>query len=360
MSVLNKRSNTVHHTTPPALDTADLGPQFEFYWTREKDPHSVRRKQIIAKHPEVLKLCGHEPKTKWISLGVVLTQLSLAYALRDCHNGWLFFATAYIIGATANQNCFLVIHELCHNLGFKKPLHNKLFSIVSNIPIGIPYSASFQPYHQLHHKFLGDELFDTDLPTHFEALVLSNVLGKAFFATFQIFFYALRPMFITQIKFTYIHLVNVAAQIFVDYLMVTYWGWKSLGYLVLSSFLAGSLHPSAGHFVAEHYLMDPPKGYRKFEDVAPLETYSYYGILNFFTWNVGYHNEHHDFPFVAWSQLPKLREIASEFYDGLPQHESWCLVIWNFVFDKNVLMYNRVKRQNKDASLKHKVKLDEN
>jgi sphingolipid delta-4 desaturase len=329
----------------------------DFYWTDHVEPHTLRRKEILKKYPQVTKLCGPEPLTKYIVCGVVSLQLSVAYYLRDkSFFSWRFFLLAYIVGATANQNCFLAIHELSHNLGFRKPLHNKLFSIFANIPIGIPYSASFQPYHQLHHKYLGDEVLDTDIPTAFEALVLSNVLGKAFFATFQIFFYALRPMFITQIKFTYIHLLNVIFQFIVDVLIIKYWGVNSLLYFIFSSFLAGSLHPCSGHFIAEHYVMDPPKSYNRQTDAPPAETFSYYGILNVVTWNVGLHNEHHDFPYIAWSKLFELNSIANEFYKDLPQHKSWIMVIWNFVLDDKVLLYNRVKRENKRDKLEQQKK----
>lgn len=338
--------------TPPADSPMEV--LNEYYWTKEAEPHVARRKAIIAKYPEVTKLTGHEPKTKWYVIGVVLLQLSVAYYLRNQHPFTLkFFALAYVIGATANQAIFLAIHELCHNLLFKKPLHNKLFSIFANTPIGIPYSASFQPYHQLHHKFLGDEYLDTDLPTPLESIVLSNVLGKVFFATFQILFYALRPMFITQIRFTYIHLLNIIYQVSVDYLMLKYWGGYSLSYFIMSSFLAGSLHPCAGHFIAEHYVLNehnkPRNANGKLgnldESLVPPETYSYYGSLNLLTWNVGYHNEHHDFPFVAWTKLPELRKLALDFYDPLPSVNSWCGVIWGFCFNDINTLWNRVKRQ---------------
>lgn len=349
MSTITHRKNPSQPLTiqtPPS--DAPISKLNDFYWTEETEPHTIRRKLILQKYPHVTKLCGPEPLTKFIIFGVVTLQLSLAYYLRDTDFlSWKFFLISYVIGATANQNCFLAIHELSHNLGFKKPLYNKLYSIFTNLPIGIPYSASFQPYHQLHHKYLGDEILDTDIPTNYEAIVLSNVLGKSFFATFQILFYALRPMFITQIKFTYIHLINILVQFSVDYYMVTHWGWKSLSYLIFSSFLAGSLHPCSGHFIAEHYIMNPPKSYDRTKDHPPVETYSYYGILNLFTWNVGLHNEHHDFPYVAWSKLFKLNEIANEFYVDLPKHESWTMVIVNFISDPNVLLYNRVKRENK-------------
>ena len=104
---------------------------------------------------------------------------------------------AYVIGATANQAIFLAIHELSHNLLFRKPLHNKLFAVFANIPIGVPYSASFQPYHQLHHKFLGDMYLDTICLLDMKGGFVEHA-WQVVFAIFQIFFYALRPMFITR------------------------------------------------------------------------------------------------------------------------------------------------------------------
>lgn len=354
-SITHRVTKESYQVEAPPAD-APLEVLNEYYWTKDAEPHVARRKAIIAKYPEVRKLTGHEPKLKWYVLAVVALQIGVAIYLRNTYPiSWKFFILAYVIGATANQALFLAIHELSHNLMFKKPLHNKLFAIVANVPIGIPYSASFQPYHQLHHKFMGDEYLDTDLPTPLESIVLSNVLGKVFFATFQNFFYALRPMFITQINITSIHLMNIVFQVVADILLVKFASVNSLLYFIMSSFLAGSLHPCAGHFIAEHYVLNdnnvPRAGHEKLgnlsKDLVPPETYSYYGSLNLVTWNVGYHNEHHDFPYVAWTKLPELRKIAAEFYEPLPQINSWCGVLWSFCFNDVNTLWNRVKRTGK-------------
>lgn len=314
-----------------------------FYITYQEEPHRTRRMEIIRAHPEVTKLVGHEPLTKWIVLLVCTIQFTSAYLCRNLpFTSPILWLVAYVVGATCISNCFLAIHELCHNLGFKNPLANKLFCIVANLPVGIPYSASFGPYHLLHHKHMGEPEFDTDLPTPLEAIVLSNVAGKAFFATFQLFFYALRPVFLVQLKFTWIHFLNIAVQVLADRWIVKNWGWGALRYMVLSAFLSGSLHPIAGHFIAEHYVFeDVPK---RSPDMNYPETFSYYGPLNFFVYNAGYHNEHHDFPYIAWSKLPLLHDIANEFYKPLPKHDSWSKVIYDFVFDPKVTLWCRVKR----------------
>ena len=249
---------------------------------------------------------------------------------------------------------------------------NRLLAIFANLPIGIPYSASFrvrerkpqkelklltrkQPYHLTHHKSLGVDGLDTDLPTALEAVFLDSVAGKAFFATFQIFFYALRPMFIYKLPFTNLHAANIAAQLLFDAAIYHYLSSHALAYFILSSFLAGSLHPCAGHFIAEHYVFDRSRktqaarskstAANKNNNTPLPETYSYYGPLNLLTYNVGLHNEHHDFPAIPWSRLPALHEIAKEFYADLPSHDSWVYVLWQFVWDKEVGLWCRVKRK---------------
>lgn len=215
-----------------------------------------------------------------------------------------------------------------------------------------------------HHKSLGVDGLDTDLPTALEATLLDSVLGKAFFCTFQILFYALRPMMIYQLPITRIHILNIVVQLLFDTALVRVAGVRALAYLIVSSFLAGSLHPCAAHFIAEHYVLDEPHE-RPFQPSAsatqlkpeaasasasaspplPLpETFSYYGPLNLLTYNVGLHNEHHDFPAVPWTRLPRLHTIAKDFYRDTPRHKSWVYIFWLFILDERVGLWCRVKR----------------
>ncbi|ESK94797.1 dihydroceramide delta -desaturase [Moniliophthora roreri MCA 2997] len=313
----------------------------DFLWLMTEEPHRTRRMEIMKAHPEVTKLMGYEPLTKYVVLFVVALQLGIALALRNTHpSSPLFVLSAYAIGGTANHNLFLAIHEITHNLAFRGVSANKMLAVFANLPIGIPYSAAFKKYHIEHHKFLGQDGIDTDLPSRLELICLNNVLGKVFFATFQILFYALRPGFVRTQTPTKWHLYNVIVQLAFDFVLVKLFGVKPLIYLLMSSFFAGSLHPCAGHFIAEHYLWDG----------LAQETYSYYGPLNVLAYNVGYHNEHHDFPSIPWTRLPALRALAPEFYDTIPSHPSWSMVIVNFIRDPEVGIFARAKRLSKETA----------
>lgn len=159
-------------------------------------------------------------------------------------------------------------------------------------------------------------------------------------------------MFVYKLPFTSIQLYNVLAQLGFNYLLIALSkSWYPFIYLIESSFLAGSLHPCAAHFIAEHYVFSRVdtgvKNNKTPHDPSiPLpETYSYYGPLNVLTYNVGLHNEHHDFPAVPWTRLPKLHNIAKEFYQDLPHHKSWIFVIWYFILDPQVGLWCRIKRK---------------
>ncbi|KAL1747952.1 fatty acid desaturase-domain-containing protein [Schizophyllum fasciatum] len=324
-----EKDSGVAHPAPPQ-DPSD------FLWLMTEEPHRSRRAAIMKAHPEVTKLMGHTPTTKYVVAFVVALQLSLAIYLRNTHPlSWKFVAIAYAIGGTANHNLFLAIHEITHNLAFKSIWANKALAIFANLPIGIPYAAMFKRYHMEHHRYLGEDGVDTDLPSRLELVCLNNVLGKVFFATFQIFFYALRPTFVRSQTLTKWHAANFLVVLLSDYILISTFGIIPYIYLLLSSFFAGSLHPCAGHFIGEHYLWDG----------LEQETYSYYGPLNILAYNVGYHNEHHDFPSVAWTRLPALKALAPEFYDTIPSHPSWPMIIVNFIRDPEVGIFARAKRR---------------
>lgn len=154
-------------------------------------------------------------------------------------------------------------------------------------------------------------------------------------------------MAVYRVPLTKIHYLNIAVQLAFDLALYKLTSFNAILYLLLSSFLAGSLHPLAGHFIAEHYVYETVTPTQKDpENRVPVpETFSYYGPLNWFTYNVGLHNEHHDFPAVPWTRLHAVRDTAPEFYDNLPRHESWVYAIWRFILDDNVGMTCRVKRK---------------
>ncbi|NRA33251.1 MAG: fatty acid desaturase [Polyangiaceae bacterium] len=105
---------------------------------------------MLKKYPEIQELYGPCPRTKFRCALLVTLQLGLCFSLGDAP-WWLLIAVAYLLGGVINQSLLLAVHELSHNLAFKKPTHNRLFGIFINLPIGVPVSAAFREYHLLHH-----------------------------------------------------------------------------------------------------------------------------------------------------------------------------------------------------------------
>ena len=103
-------------------------------------------------------------------------------------------------------------------------------------------------------------------------------------------------------------------------------------YLILSeAFFKGFLlHPFGAYFMSVHRSQYPTKGSARKSHCQPtMSTYSWPASL--LTGNLNYHVEHHDFPNVPWSRLPKLRKIAPEFYANLSSSPGFTNTIWNYL-----------------------------
>ncbi len=315
-----------------------MGPFLKDYnYSQEAEPHIERCKQIIQKYPEIKRLMGRNFNTFWYTLGIVSMQLFIAFLLRDLAWYWVL-ATAWLIGAFANHALFVLIHEYTHNMVFKNRIANLWGGILCDIPNGFPSSAGFRKYHLKHHAFQGHYDLDADIPSRWEAKMIGNgFIGKALWLLFFPVFQGLRPPRLREISFNNKWIwINLLTLIVADILVWIFIGPMALLYLVASFFFSVGLHPLGGRWIQEHYLVD-----------APQETYSYYGFLNRVAFNVGYHNEHHDFSFVPWNNLPKIKAMAPEFYERLTYHNSWSGLLWKFLTDKNLSLFSRTLREDR-------------
>ena len=293
---------------------------------------------MLEQHPEISRLYGPCRRTKYVCTALVLIQLATAYLLRDA-SWWLIVPVAYLFGGVINQALLLAIHELSHNLAFQRPWQNRLFAVFINLPVGVPVAETFRYYHLLHHHHQGVEGIDTDLPTELEARFARGRWRKVLWLLLQGFAYGLRPLFVHPKKPSAAEVGNVLVQLAFNGVILYFWGVKALVYLPLSALIVMGLHPVAGHYISEHYVFR-----------GGQETYSYYGPLNRLTFNVGYHNEHHDFPYIPGSRLPALRSLAPEFYDGLMHHDSWTATLFRYITKPELGGYSRIKRRGRAGS----------
>ncbi|MES1919021.1 Sphingolipid delta(4)-desaturase DES1 [Bonamia ostreae] len=166
-----------------------------------------------------------------------------------------------------------------------------------------------------------------------EIRLFRTPLFKVFWVFLLPLFYALRPCIQRPKRPNFWEIFNIAVVFAFNYFLVHFFGFKSLIFLVYSTLMGMGLHPVAGNLIAEHY-----------EFVLNTETYSYYGILNFVNFNVGYHNEHHDFPCIPWTRLPKVNSIAREFYKDLPCYSSYLKVFYYYIMSSEMGPFSRITR----------------
>ncbi len=307
-----------------------------FIQSKEPVPHFSRTREILKKHPEIRQLNGRNAMTAIIALLCVVVQVSIGYLLTIYDQPWWVIAlAAYCVGAFVNHVVVVIIHEASHYLLFQNRGLNVAFGLIVNLPAIIPSFISFQKYHLKHHAHQGIHETDTDMPEPWEARLVGNsaIMKAIWLACFPI----LQIMRVVRVKdvapfdgWTALNWLTQLAFIAAVYQFI---GGYAIVYMLLSFYFSLSLHPLGGRWIQEHFVLHDKQ-----------ETYSYYGGLNLMQMNIGYHNEHHDFPGVAWHNLPKVKEMAPEFYDNLYSHNSWTGLVWRFITDKNISLYSRIER----------------
>lgn len=309
----------------------------DFKYSEFSEPHRIRTKEILKKHPDIRNLIGKNPNTIFAIIGLVSLQIVLAWFVAD-RSWWWVFGAAYIIGAFADHALFVMIHECAHRLLFKKPEANRLAGILANVPQIFPSSVSFERYHIKHHSFQGIHELDADLPNRWEAKLINNFfIGKVIWLLFYPVFQVFRISRLKEIKpFDSWVALNWGVQIAFTAFIWWIWGPKAVIFLLASFFFSVGLHPLGARWIQEHYLTH-----------GEQETYSYYGGLNNVAFNVGYHNEHHDFPSIPWNRLPKIKEGAPTFYNTLHYHTSWTKLFFRFLFDKEISLFSRIVRKDR-------------
>ncbi|CAG8601014.1 22664_t:CDS:2 [Dentiscutata erythropus] len=299
------------------------------------EPHMKRKVTILKKHPEIEKLYGYDISTVPIVIVAAAAQIVASYVfgriLTDWN--WTMVIYCYFIGASLTQLYGVIIHEATHSLAAPTRFQNRIVGLLANIALPFPIAMSFRRYHLEHHTFQGVVGMDPDLPMKWEwKFIRGNAFLKFIWLSTYPVLYVTRGIMMRKTP-QFWEYVNWVFTITTNSLVYYYCGPRGLLYLVLSLWLGYGVHPAAAHFIQEHYTFDDGQ-----------ETYSYYGIMNYFFMNIGYHNEHHDFTKVPWSKLPDVFRIAPEFYNNLSFHKSWVMVHWNFITQKQFGPQSRVGR----------------
>lgn len=303
----------------------------DFTWSSEPEPHAVRRREILKKYPQIKELYKADPLSAVFGAVTVFLQCLMIYLSPSMSWPVLIFSS-YFIGGFLIHSIVLGIHELSHDLWFDLKWKNMWFGYFMNVPLFFPFYRTFKRYHLDHHAFQGSDTKDTDIPSVHEGVYVTGKFLKFLFVCFSWLPYTFRPVLTYPKPIIAQEVYNLLINVAVDVFVLMTLGWKAWAYMVLCLVLGLGPHPMSGHFIAEH-----------FEMVKGQETYSYYGPLNYLTYNVGYHNEHHDFPRVPGRFLPKIKEIAPEYYD-MPSYSSWVKVMRDFVMYDHVNCFYRVKR----------------
>ena len=339
--------------------------------------HRTRAKEMIRAHPEIKGLFGNNPWTAFWCVSLAVSQVMLAVFVSG-YPWWVGLMVAYVIGSLININLFQLAHECNHNLVFKKTSWNRWLFTLTSLPMFMSAHHSWWIEHHVHHNDLGAK---KDFVKRRRTVFLLTRQNEYFWATrgilyrfgaalfsplctpYALFMLVMQPLrsavgllvyFFTSLIRGRLKPEPLALSILADEHLVsgyekyrtTGWavvyplvsltmtvtlfvfcGWKSVCYLLSAQlFMTGFLHPFMFGLILSNSHFHGHKNYQP--------SSSYYGWLNWITFNFGLHTEHHDISGIPWNRLPKLRAIAPEFYDTLQITKSYAALAMIFTFGR--------------------------
>lgn len=281
--------------------------------------HVERMKRLLSEHPEVRAMMGPNPWSALAIVGLVALEFWLAVRVAE-RSWWELVLVAYALGAVVAHALGVLIHEAAHDLIFRSANANRLVAILANTPLIFPAAMDFRVQHLKHHAHLGEpDGADTQAPRPWDFEFVTS-RWRAFV------WHLIGPVMTqrelaarapTMSKWLVLNVVvNVAAASG----FTAVFGFKALAFLVIAGVSAFGHHPVGARRYGEHLTL---------REGQP--TVSYYGKLNWLSFDVGFHVEHHDLPSVPWNHLRDVHALAPELYTPLAHLRSWTALLWRLM-----------------------------
>ncbi|MEL6580105.1 MAG: fatty acid desaturase [Cyanobacteria bacterium J06621_12] len=288
--------------------------------------HIERSRQILGQYPEIKQLFGHCPLSILPIAFLVALQWCVAWLVKDLP--WYEVgAIAFLLGQFILHSLGVFVHEAAHNLIFKSKLGSRFaLWLISCGSLSFGESLIYIGVHgKTHHLQLNDYQYDHELWDRNRAAFATNYKSWRIIESLL----HLLPGGIIVSELILSKLVQtdnrqvksaVISRKFSLLLIFTSFFLYGFAYLAIAPPAALYLFWSLtlmvsnwgitfrGQSIAEHHIYHQGR------------TYSTYSWTNIPLFNTGYHDEHHTFPRVPWVYLPRIKQIAPEYFTNDNPH----------------------------------------
>jgi sphingolipid delta-4 desaturase len=300
--------------------------------------HIQLRQQLLNAHPEAAALARPDHRGVYGALVILALHWTVCWWVAGT-NILTVFLMAFLVGQVMIHSAGALLHETAHRLVFRGRRSKLAFDLLlETILISFSLQLSYQHEHvSLHHPFLGNyerdyehedncryqarRRFRAAHPVLEKLMVLGQIvvalLPLGFLVSDRIFLPIYRRATGRAVKdperrMASTHPTTGERALFMVVsaaVLVFLWlafGWLAVLYQVwsLSIFRGKAGVTNLGQSLAEHP-----------GDDGENPTRSQYGWLNWILFNTGYHHEHHTYPQVPWTRLPRLKALAPEVFN---------------------------------------------